>query len=319
MEKRFSTRHVAARDRVAYWSEVLRGAYVAMDCNVSDKASFSADMHVRRFGHLSLSRFTYDPLTLTRGDSHIRRTDNELVLFGFQLRGHRHIEQDGRAAEVSPGDVAVFDSTRPCEIRFGDHSEALSAHLPREQFIRRMGRTESFTAKRLSGQNPLVGTVRRFLVDLHTNVDNRDPTIAARLEECGIELLLTALTFENCEATPQPVSRVASLYRLKSFIDTHLHDNRLTPGQVAAACNVSPRHQRSLFAAEGSSPANYIWSQRLRRCKRDLADPRLSHRQISDIAYAWGFGNMTHFSHIFRKSEGITAREYREKHAISGA
>jgi len=318
MEKHFSTRQVAARDRQGYWLDVLRGAYGGMDSAVPDEAGFFADMRLRRFRNLCLSRFTYSPVTLTRHVGHIRRADDEMVLFSFQLSGKRDVDQDGRTAKVGAGDVAIYDSTRPYQLRFSEPAETLLAQLPREQFMRRMGRTEVFTAKTLSRQNPLMDAVKRFLVDLHANVDNGEPATSAKLEVCGIELLLAALSAESGEAVPQPMSRVASLYRLKSYIDAHLHDNRLTPDEVAAACGVSPRHQRSLFAGEGDSPAAYIWAQRLRRCKRDLADPRMRDRRISDIAFSWGFGDMAHFSHMFRKSESMSARDYRERHAICG-
>jgi AraC-like DNA-binding protein len=316
MEKHFSTRQVAARDRQGYWVDVLRGPYGGMDSAVLDEARFSADMHLRTFGDLSVARFIYSPLTLTRRASHIRRADDEMVLFSFQLAGKREVDQDGRTAKVGAGDVAIYDSTRPYQQRFGESSETLLAQLPREQFMRRMGRSELFTAKTLSSQKPLMGAVKRFLVDLHANVDNPAPTTLQSLESCGVELLLTALSAESGEAIPQPTSRVALLYRLKSYIDAHLHDPRLTPDEVAVSCGVSPRHQRSLFAAEGDSPAAYIWAQRLRRCKRDLANPRMSERRISDIAFSWGFGDMAHFSHMFRKAESMSARDYREKHAV---
>jgi transcriptional regulator GlxA family with amidase domain len=42
----------------------------------------------------------------------------------------------------------------------------------------------------------------------------------------------------------------------------------------------------------------------------------MSERRISDIAFSWGFGDMAHFSHMFRKAESMSARDYREKHAV---
>ncbi len=317
MEKRFSTKQVAARDRRAYWIEAVRSAYGRVDCEIPD-TNFSADVHERSFGQLRLSRVERDARTISRSASQIGAVDNEFLQFGFQLTGRAYLDQDGRATTIGSGDVKIFDTTRPFLLRSDERCVTLVAQLPRKQFTRRMGRIELFTGNALSCQNPLVQTVRRFLIDLHANIDNQEPTTSARLEECAVELLLTALNVERGERTPRQSSRVATLYRLRSYIDAHLHDHRLTPDQVAAGCGVSPRHQRFLFAAEGDSPAAYIWAQRLRRCKRDLADPRLRDRNISDIAYAWGFGDMTYFSHMFRKSEGMSARDYRERHAIAG-
>lgn len=42
----------------------------------------------------------------------------------------------------------------------------------------------------------------------------------------------------------------------------------------------------------------WVWSERLQRCHRDLAETRLSQRTIS--AYAWGFDDASHFSRSFK-------------------
>ena len=52
-------------------------------------------------------------------------------------------------------------------------------------------------------------------------------------------------------------------------------------------------------------------SMRLDRCRKALGDPAQAHRTISDIAYAWGFSDMTHFSRTFRKAYGMLPTEHR--------
>lgn len=55
-----------------------------------------------------------------------------------------------------------------------------------------------------------------------------------------------------------------------------------------------------------------IWKMRLDACRRDLADPRLRDRSVSDIAFSWGFNNAAHFSRSFRDEYGVSPREWRE-------
>jgi AraC-like DNA-binding protein len=38
-----------------------------------------------------------------------------------------------------------------------------------------------------------------------------------------------------------------------------------------------------------------------------------SHLSISDIAFQWGFNNVSHFSRTFRAQFGIAPREWRER------
>ena len=42
-----------------------------------------------------------------------------------------------------------------------------------------------------------------------------------------------------------------------------------------------------------------------------LADPSHDHLPITDIAYAAGFGDLSHFNHSFRRRYGATPREIR--------
>ncbi|WP_017522391.1 helix-turn-helix domain-containing protein [Pusillimonas noertemannii] len=41
-------------------------------------------------------------------------------------------------------------------------------------------------------------------------------------------------------------------------------------------------------------------------------------RRVSEIAYAWGFNSIAHFSRVFRARYGMSPFEYRELHAVKG-
>ena len=52
-------------------------------------------------------------------------------------------------------------------------------------------------------------------------------------------------------------------------------------------------------------------SRRLARCRRALEDPSQAHRTVSEIAYGWGFSDMTHFGRKFKAAYGLLPRDYR--------
>lgn len=136
---------------------------------------------------------------------------------------------------------------------------------------------------------------------------------AQRVAETTMDLVAAALA----EVTPggsasSSSTRVAHLMRAKSFIAGSIHRYDLTSEHVAAAVGVSERYLRDLFAADGMSLGRYIWTYRLERCKAALSDPSQAHRAISEIAFSWGFNDMSHFSRFFRERAGASPREYRE-------
>lgn len=53
-------------------------------------------------------------------------------------------------------------------------------------------------------------------------------------------------------------------------------------------------------------------AQRLERCKRDLASPTHAHRHIGEIAFAWGFNDLSHFGRVFRDHYGLSPRDWRQ-------
>jgi AraC-like DNA-binding protein len=52
--------------------------------------------------------------------------------------------------------------------------------------------------------------------------------------------------------------------------------------------------------------------KRLERCRKALTDPAQSKRSVSEIAYSWGFCDLTHFGRAFRAAYGMLPSECRQ-------
>jgi AraC-like DNA-binding protein len=76
---------------------------------------------------------------------------------------------------------------------------------------------------------------------------------------------------------------------------------------------VSIRYLHLLFADIGTTTAAWVRSQRIERCKLDLVNPNMTARSITEIAYHWGFNDAGHFGKVFRKSTGLSPRQYRKR------
>ena len=48
------------------------------------------------------------------------------------------------------------------------------------------------------------------------------------------------------------------------------------------------------------------------RYRAALRDPRQRTRQISQIAYAWGFNDLSYFNRAFRRRFEVTPRDWRD-------
>ncbi|MGD9835588.1 MAG: helix-turn-helix domain-containing protein, partial [Piscinibacter sp.] len=79
----------------------------------------------------------------------------------------------------------------------------------------------------------------------------------------------------------------------------------------SAALNCSRRQLYNAFAEEPDGVAGYILRRRLEGCRRCFDDRAQAHRSITDIAFAFGFSNMAHFSRVFRAHLGLPPSDYR--------
>ena len=110
------------------------------------------------------------------------------------------------------------------------------------------------------------------------------------------------------------MSNLTALHRdqIRAFVLQHLRDPRLSVGMIAAALKLSPSTVHRAFQGEPCSAAHWIWTQRLDAIKRDLADPALQQRGVSDIAFSWGFNDAAHFSRAFKERFRVTPKEFRQ-------
>ncbi len=67
-------------------------------------------------------------------------------------------------------------------------------------------------------------------------------------------------------------------------------------------------YANAVLADRETSITRLVRSLRLARCQAALSDPLQRHRTISEIAYGWGFSDMTNFSRVFKAAFGMAPR-----------
>ena len=299
--------------RLAVWQDIVCDTFVGLDCR--------SDMHDAFWG--SVTQSTIGPVSCTRVDScaqrvfrtpsRIARASEDFVLVALGNSGVNGVFQDGREAVVSAGQFVIYDTTRPYELRFDDGFSQTIFQMPRKFLQQRIGSFDTLTATTFSADRALERLVYEFLIGMSKTIDHVDPATASRLMDQGLDLVAMAFADRMHQRSPdQSFHRSALLYRLKNYILTHLRDPELSMPAAAAGIGISPRYASDLMAAEQTSFRSYVKAQRLERCKRDLSDPAHAARHVSDIAFAWGFNDLAHFSRIFKQRFGVSPREWRE-------
>jgi AraC-like DNA-binding protein len=91
----------------------------------------------------------------------------------------------------------------------------------------------------------------------------------------------------------------------------------LTVASVVTQLRLLPSTLHRAWAGEACSIAEWIWAQRLDAPRRDLCDPKMAARSVSEIAFAWGFNDAAHSSRAFRARFACSAQELRTGRSVA--
>jgi len=313
MSTLLSTSHVAAGERAAYWIDMICDVFVQLDCTRTAE-SFHGEIADRTLGPLRVSRVDSNKQLVLRSPRQIAKSCDDYFLVSLQLAGHGRVLQDGRAALLGPGDFALYDSTRRYSLAFDDEFTQIVLKTPRALLTDRLASTETCTALAINGRTGM----GRVAAELLRSVTREAPTLLPheieRMAHTLIDVFAAAFGHSPIQ---RPVSsgshRAAQLLRIKMYIEDHLRDPELSPDQIARAHGISTRYLSKLFETAGTSVARFVWEQRLARIHGDLGESALAGRSISEIAFGWGFNDMSHFSRAFRARFGDCPRSFRAR------
>ena len=153
-----------------------------------------------------------------------------------------------------------------------------------------------------------------FVAMLPEHVGSMSPIAETMVKEKLLDLLALMLTKATGTYRPKlSSSHSLVLIKVRAAIEARLRDPALNAGAVCAGAGVTVRHANSVLAREGTSIVRLVQARRLDRCLRAMEDPLQAHRTLSEIAYAWGFSDMTHFARRFKAAYGILPSAYRNR------
>ena len=219
-------------------------------------------------------------------------------------------------------EFTLVDPMLPYSGTFPSGSDLLIVKLPRRELEARIGNVRRMAARAMKPLDPETSLASSFLAMLPAHVGKMSHVAEEVLKHQTIDLIAVSLAKMIQSDTPRISSaRGLVLLKVRAAIETRLSDPALGGEAVAAAAGVSVRYANSVLAEEGTSIARYIQERRLARCRRALEDPQQAHRSLSEIAYGWGFSDMTHFGRSFRKAYGMLPSVYRKlaSQAASGS
>jgi len=313
MHKLWSTDTVEARHRLSYWVEAVCNTYVQLECDTPQpERTFRGTIQANQLATLGLSTVTASAQHVRRTPVKIARATEDYFIVSIQTKGRGKIVQDGRVAELSPGDFALYDSTRPYELIFDEPFQQHVLQLPGAVLRGRLRQTETLTARKVCGDRGAGHLMIGMINTLAADIDTLEVGSVAAIAESVENILVAGLCSLPGAADPA-ISQMTAYHRdqIKAFVLRHLRDPQLSVNAIAAHLKLSPSTIYRAFAGEPISLNAWIWNQRLDGAKREICDPAHAGRTITEIAFGWGFNDAAHFSRMFRARFGCSARDLR--------
>jgi AraC-like DNA-binding protein len=189
---------------------------------------------------------------------------------------------------------------RPLRLGFDGDFARTTLTFPRSSLQQRIGRLDDFIGRPLEGTRGIGGLLSPLLRKLPCRLNAMSATTRERIADNLLDMIATALVSISERPSLPPAMTLA---RVKLWIERHLGEE-LSAEDIAAGCGLSSRHLNRLFSREGTSLMQFVWERRLARCHRNLTDPAMRGRSITEIAFAAGFNDPSHFSRSYRAHYG---------------
>jgi AraC-like DNA-binding protein len=309
MQLQITTEEVPESNRFEAWSDAIFNTFAISVQPLSDtKRPFRGRLSARASGPLLNCTLDADGYRASRHSRELAHRHFDSYWIGREYSTGALHEIGGQELLSKPGDMVVGDADAAFVSRPADQvrhelwlvpKALVDPHLPARNW-------RPFIS--LSARSGVDALAASYLDTLNRNWDSIPETAMARVTDTLCRLIGIACG-ASMEEQPDAV-RAGRLVEAKRHIELHLADQDLSPAGVAAALGISVRSLHLLFEPTGTSFARHVLRGRLAECRMALlASPT---RQVTDIAFAWGFNNLSSFYRAFQAAYGMSPGDLRE-------
>jgi len=305
----WSTEAIREHERFSYWREALCQAVFNLSIEARPE-NFAARITSRSSGVLRFATSESSGYQVVRTQRDIDTAPNDHYSVFLQLSGHSVITQGDEALAFLPSDIAISDGRFPFTADMRGNGYRAIAVVPREMVDRRAPWLRGKSLHKLAADQAFVDLAKRHILELTAPDSTLSEGATGLLTENLCNLLALASANDVTTNRLQPELQMEAIL---AFCRQNLHDAELTPQRVADRFGISVRTLHLRFAQVGETFGRWLLEHRLDACGAALRDENQRGVNISDIAYRWGFNDLSHFNKVFRARFDRTPREWRNR------
>ena len=294
-----------------HWRHLVAQSFVPLAAETERPEQFRGSMRSRVLDRTCIVEVSASGHSVHRTPALLAQSDQRYFKLNLQLEGTGLLIQDNREALLRPGDLSIYDTSRPYTLAFEGDARLMVMMFPSDALSLPPDCIAQLSAMRMSADGGLAAIVGPFIAHLAENLDALSGPSGSRLATNALDLVSTMLHSE-LDMSPDRMRPQALLAAsVREYIDANLADPLLSPASIAAAHFISTRHLHNVFHESGTTVASWIRSQRLEGARRELRDPLLAAMPVGAVAGRWGFVDAAHFSRSFRDAFGESPTDWR--------
>ncbi|WP_414474961.1 AraC family transcriptional regulator [Microvirga sp. M2] len=301
-------------EQFSYWREVVCETWFGLWAERRDASPFDAMVTMHNVGGVQMAFAQLPEHQLGRSSPGVARAPQAAYclhqIHEGRVRGCYH----GTEYEAGPGDLLLFDTTETCEgFTIEARLKTTILHLPHAFLVSHLGAAVR-PPVRLDGGEGGGALLAGYLTSLSHAAPTLPPGTADKASSVLCDLIAVAfkcssVAMENAQSS----IRQARLETAQAFMTTNLADPVLGIGKVARHLGVSERYVQKLFEGTGRTFSETLLDARLEACARALHSRKEEHRTIADLAFKYGFSDLSWFYRRYRARWGETPGDTRAR------
>jgi AraC-like DNA-binding protein len=272
-----------------------------------------SDLTSVRLGECRLSRLSAGAHLVFGEDVARHSYDPDAIKLIIQSHGLSEIVQGGRKARISRDAAIIYDPTRPYMLANPEPVELLllqisRAALPAET-VAGLDQPRTAGPSQLGLQAVLLSLMRSTF----NEVERLDAVARASIGQTMAGLVRTMLEADPMSEENDTTGLDLLRRRVEAYFRANLDRSDLSIAEVARRMGCTPRYVFRAFAAEATTPSDYLWNLRLEAAHQRLLSVQYAGQSISEIAFGVGYSSSAHFSRAFRSRYDMAPRDLRRE------
>jgi AraC-like DNA-binding protein len=312
-QMRFSLDDVPERDRRSQLCEFFGRDLTKYDVEAEADDPIHVDVAFRLLpGLIMMSGQGYGYRAVRSRRSVAAEASDDVGLV-INLGGALQVTSATREFALGDGEAVLASLAEPYCFTHRPPGRLLALRVPRAEIAPLVSGVDDLLHRPIPDGLPAL----KFLLDYVKVAEAEPPIACSQLQQLFIrhvyELMALAVgaTRDATELATGRGLKAARLYAIKRDIAANIDRPDLSVGTLAARHGLTPRGIQRLFETEGTTFTDHLVSQRLARAHRLLTDPGRDGDKITAIAWDCGFGDISHFNHLFRRRYGLAPSDVR--------